>query len=246
MKSPPNKPRRKRSIIWSIDKATLEKAVIEAPTLNKLLLSLGLDNRPTSYRTMKARLQDDGIDYSHITLGLGHSKGKSYATERTSLKDVLVIGSTFSRTHLKKRLIKEGLLKNECYKCGILPEWNGEKLALQLDHVNGISDDNRLENLRLLCPNCHSQTDTFGGRKNKKEHPLTPSEIDPNWRNAPRLNTRRVVRPTKEELTTLLWDKPTTEIAKQFGVSDSAVGKWAKEYGIPKPPRGHWQKKLAA
>src|ERR1700688_4562420 len=128
MNSPSNKPRRKRNAIWSIDKATLEKATKEATSLNKILLSLGLDNRSGSYKTLKARLQFDGIEYPHIAVGLNHNKGKSFVGHKTPLEEILVEGSTFSRCHLKIRLIEEGLLKEKCSRCGLLPEWYGEKL----------------------------------------------------------------------------------------------------------------------
>jgi hypothetical protein len=79
----------------------------------------------------------------------------------------LVTDSHANRGQLKKTLIKKGLLKNECYICGQAPEWNGKELVMVIDHINGIHNDNRLENLRLLCPNCNSQTDTFSGRTKK-------------------------------------------------------------------------------
>ena len=66
---------------------------------------------------------------------------------------------------LKNRLLKEGLFKNVCDSCGI-SDWNGKPLSMQLDHVNGDSSDHQLGNLRMLCPNCHSQTETYCG-KNK-------------------------------------------------------------------------------
>lgn len=67
------------------------------------------------------------------------------------------------RTHLKDRLLRAGLLRNECSHCG-LQDWQGARLVMHLDHINGIRNDNRLENLRMLCPNCHSQTETYSGK----------------------------------------------------------------------------------
>jgi 5-methylcytosine-specific restriction endonuclease McrA len=246
MNSPVNKPRKKRSAVWMIDRDLLEKTVKESSSLNRVLKTLGLDNRSASYVALKARLKTDVIDFSHITLGIGHAKGKKSSRPKIPLENVLIIGSVYGRAHLKARLLKEGLLKNECTICGQLPSWNGKPLSLQIDHINGISDDNRLENLRILCPHCHSQTPTFAGRRSKKVRSPRPSDVNPDWRNNPRIDSRKVLRPSKDELSKLVWEKPTTEIAMQFGVSDSAVGKWAKEYGISKPPRGYWQKKIVA
>jgi hypothetical protein len=79
----------------------------------------------------------------------------------------LVKGRRTTRTHLKSRLIGAGLKENACEQCGIR-EWRGRQLSLALHHVNGDGSDNRLENLRLLCPNCHSQTDNYGGRAARK------------------------------------------------------------------------------
>lgn len=77
----------------------------------------------------------------------------------------------YSTNRLKKRLIKEGILKETCMTCGLFGLWNDKPLVLHLDHINGVNNDHRLNNLQLLCPNCHSQTDTYAGknkgRKNK-------------------------------------------------------------------------------
>lgn len=81
------------------------------------------------------------------------------------IEDILVENSTYSRTSLKKRLYKIGLLKEECSKCGNTGVWMNEKISLILDHINGIWNDNRIENLRILCPNCHATTDTYCRKK---------------------------------------------------------------------------------
>jgi Zn finger protein HypA/HybF involved in hydrogenase expression len=81
----------------------------------------------------------------------------------TAIESWLVEHSTVNRQHLKRRLIEAGLKQDRCEACG-LDEWLGRPITLELHHRNGVRDDNRLENLAVLCPNCHSQTDTFGGR----------------------------------------------------------------------------------
>ncbi len=87
----------------------------------------------------------------------------------------LIEKSKLSRYTLKKSLIRLKLLTNKCYICNI-NEWMGDLITLQIDHINGVRNDNRIENLRLLCPNCHSQTDTFTG-KNKKNSIVSDEQI---------------------------------------------------------------------
>jgi 5-methylcytosine-specific restriction endonuclease McrA len=66
------------------------------------------------------------------------------------------------------RVLKENVIKYQCAECGMFDKWNGKKIILQLDHINGVNNDNRVENLRFLCPNCHSQTKTYSGKNRNK------------------------------------------------------------------------------
>jgi hypothetical protein len=79
-----------------------------------------------------------------------------------------ILAESRNRSSIKRRLLEAGILENRCDDCGIA-EWRGRRLSIQLDHRNGVRDDHRLENLRMLCPNCHSQTETFAARNRKKK-----------------------------------------------------------------------------
>ena len=107
------------------------------------------------------RINALNIDISHF------AKKKSDASSHPlySLEEILVKNSKYENINrLKKRILKEGLLEYKCTKCGNTGTWNGKELTLQLEHKNGIHNDHRLSNLEFLCPNCHSQTDTYSGR----------------------------------------------------------------------------------
>ncbi len=87
-----------------------------------------------------------------------------------------VLSVSRSRTTVKRALLKAGLLQNRCDECGI-DEWRGRPIAIQIDHCNGVCDDHRLENLRMLCPNCHSQTETFAARNMKRKKSIPSSLV---------------------------------------------------------------------
>lgn len=120
----------------------------------------------TAYKTIKFRIKRQNLDISHIKLGLSNRRGTN-SPNRISIVKHLTYGSKVGNKMIKFGCLREDLLKNICYKCGMLPVWNNEPISLQVDHINGDRYDNQLNNLRLLCPNCHSQTKTFSGRNKK-------------------------------------------------------------------------------
>jgi hypothetical protein len=142
-------------------------AVRSSYSIAQVLKRLGLSPTGANYKGMHGHFPRLQLDTTHFT-GQGHLRGKHHSwTPQRSLAEILVQNSTYTCTSsLKKRLIREGLLLNCCSVCGLPPFWQGKPLVLILDHKNGDRSDHRIENLRLLCPNCNSQQPTFAG-KNK-------------------------------------------------------------------------------
>ena len=157
---------RRSSPIWQLDRESLCALIACSQTFSDVLRHFGLNHQGGNCRTLKRRLIEDDIDFSHIRQGRNSTKGLRSGGFEIPLSEILIEQSTYTnRWRLKRRLIKAGLLIERCVICGQNPVWNEQPLMLVLDHINGKNNDNRLENLRLLCPNCNSQTETFCGRK---------------------------------------------------------------------------------
>ena len=140
------------------------EAVKTSMSYRQVLSKLGLKQAGGNYAVMKNRIKDMGLDTSHMT-GQAWNKGKTHTNNIRPIEELLVENSTYQSYKLKLRLIKEGLKQHKCECCGIT-EWNGQPAPIELDHIDGNRYNNTIENLRILCPNCHAQTDTYRG-KNK-------------------------------------------------------------------------------
>ena len=148
-------------------KEEYEEAIKNSRSIAEALRQLGIKDKGGNYRIIKAAIEKYKIDTSHFT-GCGWSKGiKITGRYREDLKDILVENSSFQSYKLKKRLLQQNLKEYRCEKCG-RTEWENEQIPLEIHHINGDNTDNRLENLQLLCPNCHALTDNYRGKKKRK------------------------------------------------------------------------------
>lgn len=142
----------------------LIKSVQDSTSIRQVLSRLSLKEAGGNYLTIRQKIDSLGLDTSHFT-GKGWNKGLHFRpTPEKPLREILVTNSTYQSHKLRKRLIREGYFEAKCYKCH-LKEWLSAPIPLELEHVDGDRSNNQLENLTLLCPNCHAQTVTWRRRK---------------------------------------------------------------------------------
>lgn len=139
--------------------------VSQVRSIASLLRELGLKPAGGNYKSMHQRISALGVDTSHFT-GQASNRGRVFGS-KYPLEDYLSNKRSIKSYNLKKRLLKECVLVAKCYSCGIT-EWMGLPAPLELEHINGNSEDNSLDNLTLLCPNCHAQTETYRGKNIRK------------------------------------------------------------------------------
>jgi len=144
-----------------LNKTEFKDVVNKSKSIRELLNNIGYKNTSGAmHKKAKERIINEGLNIDHMVSRFGNSNGN-----KISLSEILIKDSTYQNMgRLKIRLVREGYLDYKCLKCENEGEWMGEEITLQLDHINGINNDNRIENLRFLCPNCHSQTKTYGSK----------------------------------------------------------------------------------
>jgi ribosomal protein S27E len=225
--------RERTSPIWKMTSDEFRSLILGSETYTEILGHWGLRNKGNNHRTLKRRIEEEKIDTSHLKKNFDRMVQKNLRNV-IPLDQVMVENSDYCSQSLKRRMLREGLLIDRCSICGHEPEWNGKSLVLVLDHVNGKSNDHRKENLRLLCPNCNSQQDTFAGRNNKKNsrHCKTCGEVIYRhnksglcMRCMPR--KRKVGnRPDKDDMKEKAGKIGFEAVGRIYGVSGNTIRKW--------------------
>lgn len=225
------------ALMDNYSKEEFTQIVLQSFSYKECLKNLGYNsNSGSSTNRLKEKIAQFGIDISHFT--------STVPIARTE-DNVFVENSTASQKVLRNWYIKGNYTKYKCSICGQEPFWNGKELIMILDHINGYNHDNRLENLRWVCPNCNYQLDTTNGKNiNHKEHFI--NVCCDCGKQISRRSTRCIECEVKNRVTTevkgisrqelkdLIRSTPFTTIGQKYNVSDNAVRKWCDKYGLPR------------
>jgi hypothetical protein len=225
-------------------------AVAASLSYAEALRRLGLRAAGGNHRTIRKYVEHVWrIPVDHFDAG--RARAAAGRLRALPLTAVLVEGSTYHRGHLKRRLLEEGLKHPECEICGQGELWRGRRMSMVLDHINGVHDDHRLENLRILCPNCNATLDTHCGKhKTRKHHDRACPTCGETFRptnggqrycstacagrgegsRRAKLAQRRVERPPYEQLVAEIEALGYLGVGRKYGVSDNAIRKWRRAY----------------
>lgn len=241
------------NLFQKLGKDTLLKLISESYSISDIFKKLNICVSGTYYKIFKNTLKSFNID------SLNFLDKKLIKKQRRTVSELLVSNSLFNygSSNLKKRLLKEGYLKNICSICQIGPVWNNNVLSLQLDHINGIRSDNRLENLRILCPNCHSQTSNYAGKNNKsldgsidkKKYTCLKCGVKKSCKSPVCIKCSKIDLKIKwpqiVDIKSKLDKFPASTYCKELDVSLTALRKFCKKNGIELKSHGYWQRRKA-
>jgi transposase-like protein len=162
--------RKRYGRIWALSDNEFIDVIKGAKSHADVVKFFGLTDAGWTRQSIMVRCKKLGLDFTYNKAIWNKASGT------VPLEEMLICDSPYRAGVVKARLLRDGLLENKCQICRMEPFWNGQPLVLRLDHINGNRDDHRLENLRLVCPNCDSQLPTFTGRNKKRV--VRPNCID--------------------------------------------------------------------
>lgn len=209
-------------------KENFEPLVLSSKNLTEILIKLNVCTKGNSRETLKKYIKKYNINISHFETIIQRNKinGKF---KRIPLSTILVENSQYKTTsHLKNRLYDEGLKERKCEKCGQDENWHGEHMSLIIDHINGINNDSRIENLRIICPNCNATLPTFSGKNAKHKSKEKIKKIR-NFEKTSLLQ-RKVERPSYDQLQIEIKTLGYSATGRKYNVSDNTIRKWIKYY----------------
>jgi 5-methylcytosine-specific restriction endonuclease McrA len=194
-----------------------------------------------NYRTLMRRISDEGLslDMLSVNRSVFFSEHSKKVNRRIPDAELFIKNSKHGRNLIRNRLLKNKLIPYKCSGCGIKNIYNDAPISLQIDHINGINNDHRIENLRYLCPNCHSQTPTYSGKRahiHHKKKCQCGREIGVKSKICKKCSSfkKRKMPPISDvELLNFVTNLSFVEIGRKFNVSDNTVRKWCKYYNLP-------------
>jgi len=140
----------------------------ESISISDLLRNLGMSISGSGWRSISKYIDDNNIDTSHFMTRSEMTKHLSFKRRKT-LQEYLDTRKSINGQEVRKKLVEEGYSEDKCELCNLPNEWNGQPLTLQLDHIDGNRYNNTIQNFRIICPNCHTQTKTHSGKNRKSK-----------------------------------------------------------------------------
>lgn len=215
-------------------KEKLEEVVKQSDAYHQVLQFFERNISGSAYSILKKVIIDFNLDTSHFlnaSQRIELLRFENRIKRKISSENLFIEKSKASRGSVKNRILNEKIIKYECVECGSNGEWRDKKFALILDHINGINNDNRIVNLRFLCPNCNATLEThckgFNGLK-KSNLELITKKRSKKRVYIPRLSTRKVLRPSIDILKKEINNMGYSAVGRKYGVSDNAIRKWIK------------------
>jgi ribosomal protein L40E len=219
----------------------LVEAVKSSSKLSEVARKLGLATYGANSKTINKHIRLLELDTSHFLNRKEQLEEARKLIKSISYDDLFCVNDV-DRQHVKRRIIKDDLIPYQCARCSI-STWEGERLSLHLDHINGINNDNRLENLRFLCPNCHSLTQTYCGKQLRGRNYGTHTCVDcgaavcddaTRCRRCAGLhhNPTKITWPDHQTLQSMVDELGYRGTGAKLGITDNSVKKRLKNYPI--------------